>query len=489
MTFTDHYMPAMVTYGVYAVAHNAMGLPAIEPDVLVGPNCRWTVTMSSSDAQGWHEGSLSFINEAGNVVADVTLNASNADRDIMLPLGHVEIHWNLPTQNIENISFVVKNENGTVKAQYHGPSGNITKGLFYILNNTCSDKDGEVEGPTNLTATVTGPGAELNWNAPDMPSVINYHVYRDNILYAVVTDTHFTDTEVGDIFHNYYVTAFSAEGETMASNLCNVIPESPCDTPVNFRYEMTTPTKVKLSWDAPDPAPTGYYLYRRTRGENFRRVKSTSNTEVTDIITGQIDQHYEYAVAAYFRDTDCTSGYAPTQADPNQYFLSVNKTIIPQHLRFLIHEGHVILQWDEASMAEKYRIYRDGERIGHSSGTDFIDYSANSSQSYHYTVTGMSNGLESSHSNEVFVDWTTAIDETEGSNETILYPNPTSGIVYLESDGLQEVSVFNLMGQEMMHQSVIDGQATIDMTSLPEGTYFLKLTGTRNEIKKVVKIQ
>ena len=103
--------------------------------------------------------------------------------------------------------------------------------------------------------------------------------------------------------------------------------------------------------------------------------------------------------------------------------------------------------------------------------------------------TGMSNGLESSHSNEVFVDWTTAIDETEGSNETILYPNPTSGIVYLESDGLQEVSVFNLMGQEMMHQSVIDGQATIDMTSLPEGTYFLKLTGTRNEIKKVVKIQ
>ena len=489
MTFTDHYMPAMVTYGVYAVAHNAMGLPAIEPDVLVGPNCRWTVTMSSSDAQGWHEGSLLFINEAGNIVADVTLNASNANRDIMLPLGHVEIHWNLPTQNIENISFAVKNENGTVKAQYHGPSGNITKGLFYILNNTCSDKDGEVEGPTHLTITVTGQDAELNWNAPDMPSVINYHVYRDNILYAVVTDTHFTDTEVGDIFHNYYVTAFSAEGETMASNLCNVIPESPCDTPVNFRYEMATPTKVNLSWDAPDPAPTGYYVYRRARGEEFKRVKSTSSTTVFDNIANQIDQHYEYAVVAYFRDSDCTSGFAPTQADPNQYFLSVNKTIIPQHLRFLIHEGRVILQWDEASMAEKYRIYRDGERIGHSSGTDFIDYSANSTQSYHYTVTGMSNGLESSHSNEVFVDWTTAIDETEGSNETILYPNPTSGIVYLESDGLQEVSVFNLMGQEMMHQSVIDGQATIDMTSLPEGTYFLKLTGTRNEIKKVVKIQ
>ena len=489
MTFTDHYMPAMVTYGVYAVSHSAIGQPAIEPEVLLGPTCQWTVTMNSSDAQGWHEGSLSFVNEAGNVVADVTLNSSNANRTITLPLGHVEIHWNNPAQNVENLSFVVKNENGTVKAHFHGPSNNLNKGLFYILNNTCSDKDTEVEGPTQLTVTLVGQNAELNWNPADIPSPINYHVYRDNILYAVVTNTHFTDTEVGDLFHNYYVTAFSEEGETMASNLCNVIPESPCDTPTNFRYEMATPTKVSLSWDAPENQPTGYMIYRRARGEEFKRVKSTSSTSVYDNIASQPDQHYEYAVVSYYRDGDCTSGFAPTQDDPNQYYLSVNKTIIPQNLRFLIHEGRVVLQWDEATMAEKYSIYRNGERIGHSSGTDFIDYTATSSQSYHYTVTGLSNGLESNHSNEVFIDWTTSIEETSDTNGTILYPNPTSGIVYVESNELQEIAVFNLMGQEMMRQSAIEGPTAIDMTSLPEGTYFLKLMGSRNEIKKVVKIQ
>ena len=489
MTFTDHYMPAMVTYEVYAVSHNAIGLPATEPDVLLGPTCHWTVTMSSSDSQGWHEGSLSFVNEAGNVVANITLNSSNANRTITLPLGHVEIHWNTPTQNVENLSFVVKNENGTVKAHFQGPSNNLNRGLFYILNNTCSDKDTEVEGPTLLTVAMTGQNAELNWTPANIPNPINYHVYRDNILYAVVTDTHFTDTEVGNIFHNYCVTAFNEEGETMATNLCNVIPESPCETPTNFRYEMTTPTKVNLTWDAPENQPTGYMIYRRARGEAFKRVKSTSSTTVYDNITSQIDQHYEYAVVAYYRDSDCTSGFAPTQDNPNQYFLSVNKTIIPQHLRFLIHEGRVVLQWDEASMAEKYRIYRNDECIGHSTGTDFIDYTATSTQSYRYTVTGLSNGLESNPSNEVFIDWTTAIEETGDINGTILYPNPTTGIVYVESNGLEEIAVFNLMGQEMMHQSAIEGPNAIDMTSLPEGTYFLKLIGSRNEIKKVVKIQ
>ncbi len=489
MTFTDHYMPAIVSYSVYAISHNAIGLPTIEDNVLIGPTCRWTVTMSSSDAQGWHDGSLSFVNGAGNTVTTLTLNSSNANRAVNLPLGHVEIHWNIPTQSIENMSFVVKNDDGTTKAHYQGSSDNLVKGLFYILNNTCSDKDSETDGPTDLTASVSGQDVTLNWNAPDMINPINYHIYRDNILYAVATDTHFTDSEAADNFHNYYVTAFTVDGETMASNHCNVLPESPCAIPTNFRYEMTTPVRVSLSWDAPDPAPTGYILYRRARGEEFTRVKLTSGTSTTDNLVNQPDQHYDYAVVAYYRDDDCTSGYASIESDPDLHYLSVNKTIIPQNLRFLIHEGRVILQWDEATKAERYSIYRDGQRIGHSSETDFIDYTATSSQSYRYTVTGTTGNLESNPSNEVYVDWTTAIGETSEAQASTLYPNPTSSVVHIESQGLQEVGLFNLMGQEIVHQAATNNQVTIDMSALPEGTYFVKLIGKCNEIKKVVKIQ
>ena len=489
MTFTDHYMPAMVNYGVYAISHNATGLPAVENNVLIGPSCRWTVSMSSSDAQGWHDGSLSFFNEAGNEVANITARSSNASHAVILPLGHVEIHWNVPTQAVENISFNVKDGNNNVKAHYQGPTDDLTKGLFYIINNTCNDKDEEIEGPSNLTATVSGSNVGLSWDAPDGLNPINYHVYRDGVLYAVATDTHFTDTEAVDSFHNYFVTAYSEEGETLASNLCNVIPESACDIPTNFRYEMTSPVRVSLSWDAPDPAPTGYILYRRARGEEFKRVKLTSSTSTTDNLSTQNDQHFEYAVVAYFREEDCTSAYASTENDPEIHFLSVNKTIIPQHLSFYIHEGHVVLQWDEASMAERYNIYRNGVRIGHSTSNDFVDYEANPSQTYYYTVTGKAANLESSPSNVVYVDWTTAIDENADAEVATLYPNPTSGWVYVESNGLEEVSVFNLMGQEMTRQKAVDGKAAINLTPLPEGTYFIQMTGIRNEVKKVVKIQ
>ena len=489
MTFTDQYMPASVTYCVYAVSHNAAGLPAIEPDVQIGPTCRWTVSMTSSDAQGWHDGALSFVNEAGNEVGRVTTNISGTNRAVTLPLGHVEIHWNVPTQSISNMSFSVKDENDNIKAHYQGSSDNLAKGLFYILNNTCNDKDTETEGPTDLIATVTGQNVDLSWNAPEIIDPINYHVYRDNILYAVATDTHFTDTDALGSFHNYCVTAFTQEGETMPSNLCNVLPESECDIPTNLRYEMASPVRVSLSWDAPNPAPTGYFVYRRARGEEFKRVKSTSNTSVIDNLTNQADQHYEYAVAAYYRGSDCTSGYASTENDPNIHFLSVNKTIIPQHLRFIIHEGRVVLQWDEATMAERYNVYRDGQYIGHSSGTDFVDYTATPSQTYHYFITGKTGNLESNPSNEVYIDWTTGVDDNANTQASVIYPNPTSGLIYIESQGLQEVGISNLMGQELLRQKAIDDQATIDMTALPEGTYFVKLTGLHNEVKKVVKLQ
>ena len=487
MTYTDHYMPEMVTYSVYAVVHNAQGLPVTESDVLLGPTCQWTVEMTSSDAQGWHDGALSFINEAGNEVARVGATSANGSRNITLPLGHIEIHWNVPTQHVENISFSVNDGDGNVKAHFEGAPSNMPNGLFYIINNTCNDKDSETDGPTNLVANTSGQTVTLTWNAVETSDLVNYHIYRDRLLHAVVTEAQFTETVDG--FHNYFVTAFTHEGETTASNACNVHPESPCVAPTNLRVEMSAPDRAHLIWDAPDPAPTGYYVYRRAKGEEFKRIRLSSSSNVNDNLTAQPDQRYEYAVAAYYRDNDCTSGFATTADDPSMHYLEVNKTIIPQRLSFFIHEGHVVLQWESATMAEQYNIYRDGVCIGHSTNNDFVDYTATPSQSYHYYVTGKTAFIESNPSNEVYVDWTTGLNEGSNVEATVVYPNPTSGMVHIESEGLQEVVVLNLMGQVMTRQNATEEKATVDMSSFPEGTYFIQLAGNKNEVRKVVKIQ
>ena len=156
------------------------------------------------------------------------------------------------------------------------------------------------------------------------------------------------------------------------------------------------------------------------------------------------------------------------------HFIEVNKTIIPQHLDFFIHEGRVILQWEAATMAERYNIYREGQLIGYSTGTDFVDYTATSQQTYHYTVTGKTAFVESNPSNVIYVDWTTNVNETNPSEYT-LYPNPTEGQVTIEAEGLRQVRVFNVTGQEVRHQSVNDNRAIIDLSSEPKGCYFIEI--------------
>ena len=475
MSFTDHYMPMMVDYSVYAVVHNAKGLVATEKNILLGPTCTWTVEMKSSNAQGWNGGALSFVNSAGNEVAHLSLESAQDTCAITLPLGHVEIHWQKPEQAIDDFRFKVRNSEGVLKAHFHGSSSEIQNGLFYIANNTCNDKDEETLG-TTLTATVSGEQVTLNWDAVE--NSINYLVFRDGLLYEVTTETSFVDNDTRGALHTYHVTAFNSNGEILPSNTCSYQPESPCLIPTDLRVEIATPTKAKLTWVAPeDESITGYMIYRRPRGGEFQRIKLLTGTTYTDNLSAQPDGWYEYTVKAYYRDTDCLSEAASAEVHPELNFVAFNKTIIPTNLDFIIHEGHVILEWEECSLAEGYNVYRDGERIGHNiAGHAFIDYSATSSNSYHYTITGRTAHMESNPSNVVYVDWTTEIDENASSQGINIYPNPTKGLVSIEAESLRQVRVFNVMGQEMIHQTTNDGRLLIDLSAEPKGCYFIEVS-------------
>ena len=118
-----------------------------------------------------------------------------------------------------------------------------------------------------------------------------------------------------------------------------------------------------------------------------------------------------------------------------------------------------------------------------------MDYEANASESYHYVVTGGTNYVESSPSNEVYVDWTTGINEQGNQQATSLYPNPTDSKVYIEAKGLRQVRVFNLMGQEVLNQSVSDGRFILDLSSQPKGCYFIEtLTEQGSTTTKIMKL-
>ena len=492
MSFTDHYMPTTVKYGVYAIVNDAKGIVA-EDNVLLGPTCNWTIEMTSSNNQGWLGGHLSFINSAGLEINKLSLESNSATQSITLPFGHIRILWESPSQEVvEQMGFIIKNAFGEDKVVFEGASSDLNHGLFFIANNNCDHNDANIAGPKNLTASISENQVVLSWEPLAIDNgVINYLIYRDNLLYDISIDNCYTFINDSDTFHSYYVAAFTDYGETAPSNVCNLQNELLCEAPSNLRFEMTTATKVKLFWDAPQAEGlTGYMLYRRPKGEDFKRIKLLTQTSYTDNLTSQPDNCYEYAVCAYYSSNDCTSGYAAAQEQPELNFVEINKTIIPLNLGFTIQEGKVVLQWQEASMAESYNVYRDGVKIGHNiSGNEFVDNSVTMQQAYRYTVTGQNNYIESNPSNEVYIDLSNGATEIVHCHDIRIYPNPTMGKIHIQTQDLHRVSVFNMIGQEFMNVSSADNQSIIDLSALPQGTYFIKVvTETGSKTEKIIKI-
>ena len=70
------------------------------------------------------------------------------------------------------------------------------------------------------------------------------------------------------------------------------------------------------------------------------------------------------------------------------------------------------------------------------------------------------------------------------------YPNPTKDILNLSYlNGIKELSVFNILGQEVMVKTVNNTAFQLDMKSLSSGTYLIKVLSDDNAIKtiKVIK--
>ncbi|HEY4337187.1 MAG TPA: T9SS type A sorting domain-containing protein, partial [Puia sp.] len=68
-----------------------------------------------------------------------------------------------------------------------------------------------------------------------------------------------------------------------------------------------------------------------------------------------------------------------------------------------------------------------------------------------------------------------------------IYPNPTTGLVYLEDAAKLRMSLFNGSGQQMNVPVVEDGSSVVlNLGRLPEGTYFLQLWDNGRAVLKTI---
>ena len=486
MSYTDHYMPTAVRYAVYAVAHSAKGQMVKSDMVVLGPSCPWSIVYNGSDFKDFY---ISLINSAGIELTQLIPTQDGARIYFDMPLGHASFSWTTSSEYTDDFGFTIFDQNGDAQVTYQGSSKDLPKGKFFEAYNNC-DGAGYHEAPELLRADKDGNDAILRWE-PVGVTPIAYCIYRDGNLLAITSETFYVDENAYLDFHSYHATTLTEEGESGPSNECNIQPQSSCNTPLNLRYEfMNSNNKVKLSWDAPQAeGVTGYMLYRRGKGEEFKRIKSLTATNYSDNINTLACGLYDYAVCAYYSADECTSAFAPTQDDPTLSYVTVNKGFIPFNLRYNIVGQNVRLHWEQASLADSYKIFRDDTLIAEGiTESNYIDETATAQQSHCYKVVCVSQYMESP-SNEVRINWSWDIEENAGNESIAIYPSPTTGQLFIEANDLRQVVIYNLMGQEMMRQSTNNDSLNMDLSSLPQGTYLLKaITTNSSETQKIIKL-
>ena len=82
------------------------------------------------------------------------------------------------------------------------------------------------------------------------------------------------------------------------------------------------------------------------------------------------------------------------------------------------------------------------------------------------------------------------IDEKNYLNGIIIYPNPASSIftVSTEVEKIKELSVINVLGEEVLKETLAENTARIDVSSLAKGMYFIQVQTEKGvSIKKLIK--
>jgi len=141
--------------------------------------------------------------------------------------------------------------------------------------------------------------------------------------------------------------------------------------------------------------------------------------------------------------------------------------------------NRIKITWEEPPerFPMRYKVYRDEVLITQLDAPrlEYINIVFDNNQ-YCYKVTAVYGPFESVFSNESC----TSLNITEYNSKIKLYPNPTSDKIYIESLLINHnAEIFDLNGKLMLSKLIDSDVATIDVSNLTTGIYFIKIS---NEI-------
>lgn len=158
----------------------------------------------------------------------------------------------------------------------------------------------------------------------------------------------------------------------------------------------------------------------------------------------------------------------------------------------------VMVSWENVGSPEGYKVYKSANNEDYevlsnveSTANQYFDaYDADGV--FYYKVTSYSANCESMpavtsdyNSDYVMIE-IVSIDENFVS--AIIYPNPASEILNISAEGLKNISVFNVVGQKIIDESVATDEYRLDVSGLKNGMYMLKVSSVKGDFTRKISI-
>ena len=211
-----------------------------------------------------------------------------------------------------------------------------------------------------------------------------------------------------------------------------------------------------------------------TTDNSFNYELTDNDTHVFEVV--YVDADYNMSCA---ESIEVTAGFvtAPTALEGEYVYTSEN-------------DYTVELTWE--GNAASYKVYRGVEEdalvcIGTTTSKSYIDDRTNADDTYYYAVTAVSGDCESDYSNVVTVV-VTNVEENGVVNA--IYPNPTSGDLYIMANGMTRVSVVNALGQVVLDKEVSCNEMSINMAQFEAGIYMVNIiTETGSSVNRITVVK
>ena len=236
-------------------------------------------------------------------------------------------------------------------------------------------------------------------------------------------------------------------------------------TPISQQIAMPM-GNVTFTWVAPNSAVTNITI----------NIKNSSNTSVYSF-TGNSNQ---IPATLYTGNNDCAGCEPPTNLTGEYQWTS---------------EGFgTLLTWDYDQEPQSFKVYRSNDGTNYAvvatvdnTLREYFDITGDAG-TYYYKVTAFRSYCESTPAwagdgNDYVYIEVTSVSEN-GEDGLSLYPNPANTLMSVEAEGLQQVTIHNVMGQVVMRQECSEDGIVLNTSDLPSGVYTISVKTAQGTMTK-----